>query len=100
MNHSFPLKMASLTYSCRVDLDKYLEGVDTGLSPFFDLDAFVEAEKKRNNNILEDTRCQQHTELEKVIPLWNCHESQYYLISGAWIRQWIRYIFVEDYWVY
>ena len=48
--------MASVTYSCRVDLDKYLEGVDTGLSPFFDLDAFVEAGKKRNNNILEDIR--------------------------------------------
>ena len=92
--------MASVTYSCRVDLDKYLEGVDTGLSPFFDLDAFVEAGKKRNNNILEDIRSQGHAELEKVVRLWNCLESQYYLISGTWIRQWIRYIFVEHYWAY
>ena len=89
--------MPLLTYSCKVDLEKYLEGFESGLSPFFDLDAFVEAEKNRNSNIFEDTRCQQYAELEKVLPLWNCHENQYNLISGEWIRQWVRYIFVECY---
>ena len=74
-------------------MEEFIEASD-GLSPFFDLDTYVDAERKRNPNLFEDTRCQRLAELESVLPTWQIHDLQYYLISGRWLRQWVNYIFV------
>lgn len=84
-----------MAFHCNVDLVGFLENTDTGLSPFFDLESFVKAERNRNNNLFQDTSSQQFAELKKVFAIWRNEESMYYLISGPWMRQWIRYIFVR-----
>ena len=83
-----------MDFECSVDLVGFLENTDTGLSPFFDLEAFVNAEKFRENNLFQDTDCQRFVELKKVYPNWYKETDFYYLLSGQWLRQWIRYIFV------
>lgn len=84
-----------MDFECSVDLVGFLENTDTGLSPFFDLEAFVNAEKHRENNLFQDTNCQRFTELKKVYPNWCIETDFYYVLSGQWLRQWIRYIFVK-----
>ena len=58
-----------MDFECSVDLVGFLENTDTGLSPFFDLEAFVNAEKYRENNLFQDTNCQRFVELKKVYPI-------------------------------
>lgn len=45
-------------------MEEFVEASD-GLSPFFDLDTYVDAERKRSPNLFEDTRCQRLAELEQ-----------------------------------
>lgn len=84
----------STVFTCTIDKDSFIDDRLYALSPFFDLETLVDAERKCKDNIFERDNTQKADELSSIITKWNTATSIYFIISGRWLRQWAFYILV------
>jgi hypothetical protein len=82
------------SYLCHIDIEKFITYEKSSLSPFFDLESYVETKKKwKDDRKYEDSELKEE-ELNYLIPIWNTTSPILFMILGDWLRQWIYYIFV------
>ena len=84
-------------FTCKIDRKEFVNDELSSLSPFFDLETLVAAERKCKNNIFESENTEKMNELNTILSVWNGSTPLSYLLSGNWLRQWSYYIFVRIY---
>ena len=84
------------TLVCSLEAKLFIQKDQASLSPVFDLDAYVESENNRPNNLFMQKGSEKAEEICILQKDWNQIDERFYLVNGDWMRRWIDYIFVTD----
>lgn len=82
------------TLVCSLEAKLFIQKDQASLSPVFDLDAYVESENNRPNNLFMQKGSEKAEEICILQKDWNQIDARFYLVNGDWMRRWIDYIFV------